>query len=184
RSDGSPRLTLPLQHPSILEGQILEVQEWRGDGREWQSLFKDVPPPDLRTEKDAAGNVRGVWITWHERPHLYSSQPHGRHYMIERTRGLVSFGDGGAGMIPPPGAAVSCSYSWGGSRAGNVPAGAINQLHSALPYVQGVMNPIDAAGGSDSETLDALARRGPKRLKSGGRALTGEDYEWLAREVS
>ncbi len=184
RSDGSPRLTLPLQHPRILEGQVVQVQEWRGDGREWQSLFRDVPDPDLHPEHDALGNVTAVWITWHERAHLYSSRRYDRHYMIERTRGLVSFGDGSAGMIPQPGSAISCSYSWGGSLAGNVPVGAINQIHSVLPYVQGASNPVAAAGGSASETIEGVARRGPKRLKSGGRAVTEEDYEWLAKEVS
>src|SRR5439155_15394323 len=106
RSDGTPRQAMQTQHAPVLERQLLEVQEWHGKGREWESLFADVPPDRLRYDKDPRGTVTAVWVTWEHRPHLYSSGPHDRHYVIERSTGLVRFGNAVQGMVPPPGAPV------------------------------------------------------------------------------
>jgi hypothetical protein len=184
RSDGSAYLGLSLQHPPVLEGQRIEVQEWHGASREWESLFPGVTPAAIRPERDARGQVTAVWITWEERPHLLSSRPHERHYVVERTQGLVQFGDGTAGMIPPPGSAVIATYDYGGGPAGNVPVGAISSIHSPVPFVQSVTNPVPAAGGAGAEALARAQARGPRQLRSRGRALAAADYECLALEAS
>jgi hypothetical protein len=183
-SDGSPRLVLSLHHASVLEHETVEVQEWRGTGREWQGLFRDLPEPALRTELDARGNVTAVWVRWQERAHLYSSEAHDRHYTLERSRGLLRFGDGVYGMIPPPGATIAVSYDHGGGPAGNVPPGAISQMYSAVPHVQSVTNPVAAAGGAAVEDVENVKRRGPQRLRHRDRALAASDYEWLAKDAS
>ncbi len=204
RSDGSPGQALALHHGRVLQGEKVEVQEWRGSGRDWESLFRDVPEDDLRFDRDPRDNVVGVWVRWQERPHLYRSGPRDRHYAVERTRGLLRFGDGEAGMLPPPGAPIVASYEFGGGAEGNVGAGAITQLHTAPPYVESVTNPIDAAGGAPaelSEEVPAVLRyplagggrrqasggiwaRGPMRIRHRGRAVSMADVEWLAHEAS
>lgn len=183
-SDGSARLTLSVQHPHVLPGQRIEVQEWSGTGREWESLFRDVPGEDVRHDRDARGRVIGVWVTWHEQPHLHSSAAHERHYTLERSSGLVRFGDGTAGMIPPPGAAVAATYEFGGGPEGNAAIGTISQLHSAVPYVAAVANPVAAAGGAAGETAGAVPERGRQQLRHRNRAVAVSDYEWLARDAS
>lgn len=183
-SDASLRMSFLTQHSPVLGQEQLEVQEWTGTGREWETLFKDVTPGSLRQETDARSNVIGVWIKWEERAHLYSSGPRDRHYTIERSSGLIRFGDGSSGKVPPPGAAIVISYDYGGGSRGNVKAGAIAQLHSAVPYIDSVVNAVAASGGSEAETLDGVRRRGRHTLRARGRALTAEDYEWLAREAS
>jgi len=184
RSDGSQHLGLRLQHPPVLEGQRIEVQEWHGTGREWESLFPEVAPAAMRRDRDARGQVTAVWITWEERPHLLSSGAHDRHYVLERTQGLVQFGDGAAGMIPPPGTVVAATYDFGGGPVGNVAAGAITSIHSPVPFVQSVTNPVPAAGGASAEAVARVMARGPRRVRSRGRALTATDYECLAMEAS
>ena len=184
RSDGSPHLSLLLQHPPVLDGERVEVQEWRGAGREWESLFGDVAPDRLRYDRDGRGNVVAVWVRWDGHPYLYSSAPGDRHYTLERTTGLLQFGDGLLGRIPPPGTAIAARYDYGGGTAGNVPAGTITALHSPVPFVQAVTNPVPAGGGSDTELVAATARRGPEHLRSLDRTLSASDYEWLAREAS
>ncbi len=184
RSDGSPRLTLVMHHSPVLEDETVEVQEWSGRGREWQGLFAGVDPDAMRIDRDPRGEPIAVWVRWTERPHLYSSRPDDRHYMLERTAGLLRFGDGLAGMIPPPGSVVSASYVWGGGTGGNMPAATISQLRSAVPYVDTVSNPVPASGGSEPEAIDAVRARGPHRLRNRDRALSAADYEWLAREAS
>ncbi len=203
RSDGSPRLVLRTQHRPVLGGETIEVQEWRGPGRSWETLFTDVRPDDLHVDRDASGAVVGVWITWHHRPHLYSSGPRDRDYTIERRDGLLRFGDGTSGMIVPPGAPVRASYDYEAGTVGNLPAGTITQLLSAAPYVEAVSNPLPASGGADGEALvesvtggalrwgraarsgrSGVRRRGPQQLRHRGRALAASDYEWLARDAS
>ncbi|MEU4219145.1 putative baseplate assembly protein [Actinoplanes sp. NPDC026623] len=204
RSDGSAGLTLTLQHPPVLPGQTIEVQEWQGTGREWESLFRDVPDGRLRLDRDGGGRVVGVWVQWQERAHLYSSDRHDRHYTLERTGGLVRFGDGRSGMSPPPGATISASYRFGGGPRGNVGPGVLTQLHSPVPYLQTVTNPVAADGGAAAEqatTVSAALRhplptgdaprpgagiwaRGPQLLRHRGRAVSAADYEWIARDAS
>ena len=184
RSDGTPRQAMVAQHPPVLGRQLLEVQEWNGTGHDWQSLFAALPPSRLRYETDPRGNVTAVWVTWEERPYLYRSGPGDRHYAIERSAGLVRFGDGVQALIPPPGRPVMLSYDYGGGVEGNLPAGAITQPHSGVPYLQSVTNPVAADGGAAGETVAQVRRRGSQRLRNGGRSVAAADYEWLAREAS
>lgn len=184
RSDGTPRLTMQTQKFPVLAEQLLEVQEWRGTGLDWQSLFTDLPPSRLRYERDPRGAVTAVWVTWQERPYLYLSRATDRHYQIERSTGIVGFGDNAQGMIPPPGRPVMLSYDYGGGVAGNVAAGAISQVYSAVPYLQQAVNPLPATDGAAGETLAEVGRRGPQRIRNAGRSVAAADYEWLAREAS
>lgn len=183
--DGTPRQALLTQHAPVLARQLLEVQEWHGTGREWESLFKDIGPDRLRYDRDARGTVTAVWVTWDERPQLYGSGPRERCYSLERSTGLVRFGDGATdGMLPPPGSPVVMSYDYEGGVAGNLPSGSLTQLYSAVPFVSAVDNPVVAAGGADGEQLSGVLRRGPQRLKNAGRSVASADYEWLAKEAS
>jgi Baseplate J-like protein len=184
RSDGTPRLAMQTQKSPVLGEQLLEVQEWQGTGSDWESLFSDLPPSRLRYDRDARSTVNAVWVTWEERPYLYLSQATDRHYEIERSTGLVGFGDGTAGMVPPPGCPVMLSYNYGGGVAGNVAAGSISQVYSAVPYLQRAFNPLPASDGAAGETLAEVARRGPQRIRNAGRSVAAADYEWLAREAS
>ncbi|MBJ7601417.1 putative baseplate assembly protein [Candidatus Nephthysia bennettiae] len=184
RGDGTPRQAMLTQHVPVLARQLLEVQEWSGTGLDWESLFADLPASQLRYEADARGRVTAVWVTWAERPHLYLSGPHDRHYVLERTSGLVAFGDTVQGMALPPGRPVMLSYDYGGGVGGNLSPQSISQLHSAVPYLQSVSNPVGAEGGAVGETLPQVALRGPQRLRNAGRSVAAADYEWLAREAS
>ena len=187
RSDGTPRLVLPLQHGAVLPDEVVEVQEWHGTGREWESLFRGVPGDDLRFDTDGRGLVTGVWVRWRERTHLYSSGPRDRDYTVERIEGVLRFGDGDSGMVPPPGSPVAASYVYGGGMAGNVRPHAVTQLLSALPYVESVTNPLAASGGAAAERADnsrGVQLRGPMQLRHRERGVRAADLAWLARDAS
>lgn len=184
-SDGNPGQTFTLQRKPVLAGEIIEVQEWRGRGEGWRTTLDDIPERDRRFEHDpASGTATAVWVTWHEQTHLHHSHAGDRHYILERVRGLVRFGDNKNGLEPPAGSRIVITYSSGGGVAGNLPAGEINELRMAFPFVQTVTNPIPASGGADIETTEAVKRRGPQRLRHHDRALSVEDCEWLARQAS
>ncbi|HJQ82456.1 MAG TPA: putative baseplate assembly protein [Candidatus Binatia bacterium] len=208
---GTPNQVLDVTQTPILVGEYIEVRELAGPranvewrivatavaggspalvreleallGREGPQL--DVVAGDVRLRRDRHRNVVEAWVRWTARPHLYFSGPEDRHYVIDRVRGRVRFGDGVSGKIPPAGAAVLARrLQVGGGSVANVAAGQVTQLLGVVPGVQAVFNPRAAEGGADRETLEAFAVRAPATLRHRGRAVTPADYETLAREAS
>lgn len=170
----------------VLEGQKVEVREStkpsfeeraRIEADEGEDAIERVPEP--------TGKGVAFWTRWHEVPNFYGSGPRDRHYLLDHMTGEVTFGDGTNGMIPlalP--ANIRSTYRTGGGTGGNVSAGAITQLKSAIPYVQKAINFVAACGGTDTEPDAALLVRAPLGIRHGGRAVTREDFEDLAMLAS
>jgi predicted phage baseplate assembly protein len=70
---------------------------------------------------------------WEQRDDLDASGPGDRHYQIDWTKGLISFGDGINGMIPPKGEPISIVYRYGGGQRGNVMPLAVNRVLDEPP---------------------------------------------------
>lgn len=188
-TDGNPDQTFLAQRRPILKDLILEMQEWTGKGEGWRFDLKDVHADDLRFERHPiTQDVTAVWVRWQERSHFYEASASDRVYVIDRARGIIRLGDGLHGMTPPAGRPVRFSYRTSDvaeSRAvSTVPAGAISELRTAVPFVASVTNPVAAGGGAESEALERVRCRGAERIRHGGRAISGEDFEWLAREAT
>lgn len=188
-SDGNPGQTLNFRYSPVLKGELIEVQEWTGNGEGWQTSVQGIPEENLRFDRDTATNkITGVWVRWQEQPHLYNSGANDRHYIIERATeratGMARFGNGRQGMIPPAGSRIMASYSSGGGIAGNVPAGAISEPRVVVPFIMDVTNPVPASGGADTEKTGSVLMRGPQRIRHLDRAVSPEDIEWLARDAS
>ena len=186
-STGRPNLLCRLSRTPILAGEQIEVREPEVPSAEaLQALRADGELDPVQVTRDAADQVTEVWVRWHEVEHFHLSGPASRHYSIDRLSGEVWFGDGVRGMIPPAGRdnIRAASYQAGGGRAGNVAAGALAVMKRAVASIDRVRNPVPAGGGSDQEPLDAVKQRGPLVLKHRDRAVSFEDYEWLAREAS
>jgi predicted phage baseplate assembly protein len=88
------------------------------------------------------------------------------------------------GAIPPRHAnLVFRRYRYGGGQDGNVQAGVLNTLKTAIPYVARVSNRTAAWGGLDAESLESAMMRVPALLRSRDRAVTESDYEFLATQA-
>jgi len=187
-SNGNPgqAFVFAPQHVPVLPGEVIEVQEWKGRGDDWQTAVLGVPAADLRFVVDPSDGktVTQVWVTWHGQPYFYLSQPNDRHYVLERATGSLQFPTPPYGMIPPGGAPIIATYATGGGLAGNVPAGTITELHTAASYVQSVTNPFPATGGSATELTPRARDRSTQRLRHRQRAVAPADFEWLACEAS
>ena len=84
------------------------------------------------------------------------------------------------GAMPPDGAMIEVTaYRHGGGVNGNLPAGTIINLYTAIPYIARVVNREPSIGGVDAETHDNVKVRGPMTLRTGQRAVTTGDFERL-----
>jgi predicted phage baseplate assembly protein len=127
------------------------------------------------------------FVTWTEVDDLYSSGPDDLHYTLDRATGTIGVGDGVHGHLPvanpqnPLANVVATVYRYGGGSAGNLGAGAIAQLQSAIDGIDSVTNLFASEGGVDDETLDDAKARAPQSLKTRDRAVTVDDFELLAQ---
>ncbi len=167
RSDGVPDQRFHLQSRPILERQPGETLVVQVDGEPAQK--------------------------WQEVSDFADSGFRDRHFTLDSVTGELRLGpavrqpDGTVklyGAIPPRGASLFFErYRYGGGQEGNVQAGILNTLKTSIPYVARVQNRKPAWGGLDSETLAAAMVRAPKLLRSRERAVTEDDFEFLAMEA-
>lgn len=179
-SDGMPNQTMQLRHKPILQPRdpqqpalVLEIDESEGTdtdeaARQWQQV------------DDFAGSRLGA-----NRNAPLAVDREARHYTLDRTTGVITFGDNRYGKIPRAGQAnvIARQYRYGGGRAGNVGARTIKELVRPLPGVQEVFNLTAAHGGEDEELLAETLQRAPREMRANRRAVTLDDFALLARET-
>ncbi|MGY1640653.1 putative baseplate assembly protein [Geodermatophilus sp. SYSU D00703] len=166
-SDGSPGQRFPLRRRPVVAGDepvVLHVST-AGGRQEWTQV-----------------------------PHFSLSGPDHHHFRIDPVDGEVQLGpavrqpDGTLrryGAVPPRGARLQLSvYRAGGGPRGNVARGEVRLLKTSVPYVARVENRRAAVGGVAGETVEDAKARAPVLLRCRDRAVTAEDFEYLAREVA
>jgi predicted phage baseplate assembly protein len=126
---------------------------------------------------------------WSEVPDFDSSGPTDRHYVLDSKNGEILFGDGIAGEMPRPDATVVAEeYAFGGTTTGNVPRSTNwqfqhrdTQLEEGLRLGAIEVTGVNAGtGGTDAETLEEAFRRTKRDLETTYRAVTADDYEYVA----
>lgn len=190
-SKGMPNQTFKFVRGPVLPGQEVWVREReRPTKPDLEAIALSHGPAAhglgeaYYIQQDADGE--GFLVRWKEVESLYESTPSSRHYTKDVVTSAISFGDGVRGLVPPKADRnIICKrYQVGGGEEGNVPPEAITVLLQAVPYVDQVRNIYAASGGCALETVEEAKRRGPHSLKAKGRAVTAEDFEWLAIEAS
>ncbi len=180
----------------LAENSTLEIEEQLGvsDGSPGQ-MFSTRHTPLLALGDEETLEVQtpsGDWEPWEQRDTFAGSGPDDRHFLLDRVHGQIRLGPalrdrvGGVslwGAIPPKGAAVRISrYRHGGGSGGNLDADRLTILRSAVPGVASVTNLEPARGGVDSQPLQSLRERSTRELRTRYRAVTAEDYEFLATQ--
>lgn len=152
--------------------------------------------PIVAAEQPVAVEVGGPggWEAWEAVDTFARSGPDDRHWRLSARDGVVEFGpavrepDGPVrqfGAVPPVGAHVRVRrYRTGGGVRGNIAAGEIATLTSAIPFVGRVENRRAATGGVDGESVEEAKVRGPLLLGTRNRAVTIADHEQLALEAT
>ncbi|HYQ61541.1 MAG TPA: putative baseplate assembly protein [Desulfatiglandales bacterium] len=184
-SNGEPDQTFAFFKFPVMEGEELRVREVLTD-EERQQLIATFGRNAISETTDETGAVTETWVLWKEVPDFFYSSDKSRHYIIDRATGQISFGSGVNGMIPSAGedSIKAFSYQTGGGIQGNVKALEVKSLKSAVSGVDKVINPIAADGGADTATVDETIEIGPAIISHRYRAVTIEDFEWLARMAS
>ncbi|MBN1812229.1 MAG: putative baseplate assembly protein [Anaerolineae bacterium] len=192
-SDGKPDQVFTLLKTPVLTGAQIAVREPdRPPTDELKQLEKELQQEDESAEallSDPTTGGEGVWVRWCQVSDFHSSTSSSRHFTLDPIGGEVCFGDGERGRIPPIGRdnIKAVRYWTHGGANGNVKAGKITVLRNPsgdLANIKSVTNLEAAAGGSDAETVDEVKERGPQSLKHRQRAVTVEDFMWLALEAS
>ncbi len=181
-SSGVRDQELTLSQKPVLEGQRIEVGEPEPPRGAELAALQAIEGDDVLTPDP----VVGTWVRWHEVPDFWASGPRDRHYTFDAETGVVTFGNGAAGMIPPSGVQNirAALYRSGGGTAGNAAAGTVTQLKTTVVGVESVTNHEPAVGGASIEPETALLARAARTLRHGGRAVTVEDFADLALESS
>jgi hypothetical protein len=147
----------------------------------------------VREPKPGAEGGFTDWATWQQRDDFAAGEGH--YYRLDPVTGTLNFGNfdaatspQGHGQIPPKGSevkAVSYRYVAGGAN-GNVGPETLTHMvqDEQAPSGLRVTNPGAATGGSDEESIEDAKRRAPQLLRNRYRAVTAEDYEYLAQEAS
>ena len=186
-SSETPKASYQLSHFPVLDGVQIEVREpERPSDEDVAILFAEEGPDAVSPVQAEEGNAREKWVRWHRVDHVLFSGKKSRHYVLDWFNGRVQFGDGIRGMVPPAGRGNVRAkwYQAGGGAKGNVARNTVTVLKRAIPFVDKAFNVDQAGGGSDGETVDHVIVRGPQAIKNRDRAVTLEDYEWLALEAS
>ncbi len=185
--------TVPASHCFRINGELLG----RSDGTPGQEFSLRNVPILLRERGETievGGETEGEYEPWEEVPDFADSGPDDRHFTLDSVSGEVGFGpvirqpsgeERQYGGIPAAGRQIRfTAYRYGGGVLGNVGQGTITVLRSSIPYVDSVTNFEAAKGGTDPETLESAKLRAPQVLRARTRAITAEDFEYLALEAS
>jgi predicted phage baseplate assembly protein len=201
----SPRITnvsaysLGATVPATHAVNVYNEEMGRSEGEPGQ-IFKLLNAPVLELEAGEGVEIEEkqqgemVFVPWTRVNDFANSTRHDRHYMLDYATGEVTFGpnirqrDGAThqyGRVPEANRIVRFSkYRHGGGAAGNVPANKIQELRSAIPYIDQINNFKRAEGGRDPEDIDEAKMRAQREVRAQQRAVTAEDYEDLAMQAT
>lgn len=125
--------------------------------------------------------------SWQARPDLLGSDARASHFVVEvNDDGIAQlrFGDDVFGRRPQPGTRLQASYRIGCGPIGNVGAGTIAHVVSAVPEVQAVRNPLPARGGTVPEDAATVRRRAPQAFRRQERAVTPNDVAEICQRFA
>jgi predicted phage baseplate assembly protein len=182
--------TVEATHAQVIKREFLG----QSDGSTGQRFFLQNKPLLAReSDETLVVQVEDKFQSWTEVSDFGDSNSIDNHFTLDGVTGEVRLGpairqqDGTIklfGAIPPQGANLFFQqYRFGGGQDGNVGAGILNTLKTAIPYISRVANRESAWGGLDPESLESAMMRAPALLRSRERAVTESDYEFLAKEA-
>jgi predicted phage baseplate assembly protein len=166
---------------ATVSGEILGFSEGH-PSETFQFQYTPVQPSSVQLQTVMPDDTT---LQWKLVDDFLSADQNAQCFTLNPVAGTVTFGDGDAGLIPPPNAQiVAVTYRYGGGSRGNSSvAGAISNPLTSLLGVAKVTNERAATGGGDEESLPDLMVKAPALLGRRDRAVTPGDFESLVEEI-
>ncbi|HEY9206929.1 MAG TPA: putative baseplate assembly protein [Candidatus Methanoperedens sp.] len=121
------------------------------------------------------------WEYWYLVDDFESSGPDDVHCIFDPEKDEITFGNGLNGRIPEENENIKASYIITLGSKGNIPPGQkFNSVSTG--NIQG-NNLKDATGGKEAESVEHAKARAKKDCREIYRAITSNDYEYLARST-
>ncbi|AEK61875.1 baseplate J/gp47 family protein [Collimonas fungivorans] len=179
-SNEQPSQSFTLDYTPALPNLELQVIEARG----LDTVAQNDAAQDSAGGTTAATAGSEVSRQWLQVDNFTFCGPTDRVYTLDCQNGLVTFGDGYNGMIPPRGYnnIIAARYDYTQGLAGNVGAHRLTMLRPGISNIDGVDNPAPAAGGVDGDTVADIAAHSPALVKAGGYAVELSELSALAAQ--
>jgi predicted phage baseplate assembly protein len=183
-----PRIdTIAVNTVSVTQRKTIRDEKASSSGLAFQKIKLRNKPVLSKTVKlkilEEIFEGKEQWFDWKEVDDFAASGPEDRHFTVALQAGLLKFGDGIQGRIPPvfkEGIHV-IRYHVGGGEKGNVKAGMISEiLDEGLKGKVTVKNRRPATGGNAAESLSEAKIRARRNFKIVTRGITSDDFETLA----
>jgi len=173
-----------------IRDEVLRGSQGGGSNGRRDQVFRLASTPVLHDSLILVVDEGDDYQPWTQVDDFFGSKPDDRHFVLNRTTGEIRFGDGVNGHIPvanpdnPDANVVAREYRVGGGKCGNLPAGAVKTLITMIDGVDAVHNLLAAHSGRDEETIDEAKKRAPSAIKSRCRAVTADDFKYLAMQAA
>jgi hypothetical protein len=176
---------------SYIDEEPAEKKVFSSTGKKSQILELNKFPPILKDVFLHVGKIKcenekeeiEEWKVWNEVSDFDASKPEDRHFTLDLARGEVQLGTGLRGRIDPGDRIEAACYYCTRGEKGSVKKGTITTIVDSLGKYgdMAVTNFEDASAGKDAEKLDEAIVRACKDLKKPYRAVTLDDFEYLAK---
>ncbi|MCX9009881.1 MAG: putative baseplate assembly protein [Candidatus Methanoperedens sp.] len=138
----------------------------------------------VKTENGKLNIYSGLWTQVDD---FDGSGPDDNHFILDKERGEIMFGDGLNGKIPPASSNIRViRYRAGGGREGNTNAGyewKIGGDKKIRDSQLRIVNKRASTGGKGAETMEEAIERCLKDLKVPFTAVTSDDFEYIAKNT-
>jgi len=160
KSNGLPNQTFSLKEFPVVSSDYFKIElkiKYLKNGTETTEVWEEVDTLSACTHKDKV-------------------------FKIDRKKGLIIFGDGINGKIPPANSTIFCSYAVSKGKRGNISEGCRWQILDDIKDKDkiSIENYFPASEGSDPETIEEAFLRFKRDLLTPYQAVTANDYEFLA----
>jgi hypothetical protein len=198
-SDGSPHLQVRLARPPVLHDTLeLRIREPLSQN-ERIDLIQSLPRQPLQSGQPRSApvlsdveNLPGDWVLWQQVVDPLDESPNARVYSLDEESGVIRFGDGLHGMIPPIGRDSIVAFGYKRTEP-PVPTGLSSDqnfapgngieprkqlnLVSPVSSVESVIAADQSAGGVPAESTARVLQTGYASLRHRQRILTIRDLE-------
>jgi len=185
-------ITGPTRHAVTILDEVLGQSDGT-PGQVFKLKYAPILSRDPKRDVLLVTAPDGARTTWTERFDFGDSGKDDAHFTLDGTDGTLTLGpallqpDGQVysfGRVPLKGSTLTFArYQHGGGSHGNLPRHRLSVLKSSIPYVARAVNRQPAVGGRDAQSLDDAKLRAPQSLRTRTRAVTADDFEFLARQV-